>query len=463
MIDNKPDEAFSEFRDVGKRGSNTFLHDVEIAVEDNKYGPSWDKFIECLVNGHIFSIITSRGHEPESIRKAIEWIINDILSDDQKYEMYQNCLKFVYLYNVNKKYDGIPKNEVFTENPLIKDYLDVCGYYGIQSKWFISKFGDNTPEKAKGIAMRDFVSKIDKFGKEVGGKVSVGFSDDDLKFSEHIEKLFRDELSLKYVMTYNVYDTSGRGMKKTKITTEALDEIRRKKDELRWELRESSNTGSDPGKDSSVLPFTKWGNMTTRLYPSNQDNRQDDYAHQFNVNYNQDLDLYTQYGYSRKKEINEKVFGWKNRHLLGGDSVGDSMSKKSNKANTVIVTHVKKKKKKEEQTEAELQAILKKEVKELTAYVKNKNEFMVTEYIKCLSTVTFNKENQAIYKKLNVKSDDCCFPEDGDIGNVTDFYVSASKNIYCLFHWKKKVVNYVKGQEVKYIDAKCVINYKGLA
>ena len=153
LIDNKPDEAFSEFRDVGKRGSNTFLHDVEIAVEDNKYGPSWDKFIECLVNGHIFSIITSRGHEPESIRKAIEWIINDILSDDQKYEMYQNCLKFVYLYNVNKKYDGIPKNEVFTENPLIKDYLDVCGYYGIQSKWFISKFGDNTPEKAKGIAM----------------------------------------------------------------------------------------------------------------------------------------------------------------------------------------------------------------------------------------------------------------------------------------------------------------------
>ena len=221
IINNNPDEAFIEFRDAGERGEDTFLDDVKIAVENGNFAPSWDKFIKCLTDGSIFAIITSRGHEPYSIRKAIEWIIDNFLTEDQKYEMYQNCLKFVYLYNVDKNYNRIPSGN-FSKTPLIEDYLNCCGYYGIQSDWFVSEFGNNTPEKSKGLAVEDFIEKIDKFGKSIGWKVSVGFSDDDVKFSEHIEKLFRNELSLRYIMDYNIYDTSGREIKKTKITNESF-------------------------------------------------------------------------------------------------------------------------------------------------------------------------------------------------------------------------------------------------
>jgi hypothetical protein len=60
LVNNNPDEAFSEFRDSGHRGESAFIEDVKLALSKNQYGPSWDSFIDCLKEGALFSIITAR-------------------------------------------------------------------------------------------------------------------------------------------------------------------------------------------------------------------------------------------------------------------------------------------------------------------------------------------------------------------------------------------------------------------
>ena len=37
------------------------------------------------------------------MRKTVEWIIDNVLTDDQKQTLYSHCLKFAYLYDSSKK------------------------------------------------------------------------------------------------------------------------------------------------------------------------------------------------------------------------------------------------------------------------------------------------------------------------------------------------------------------------
>ena len=57
LRNNDPTQAFSEFRDTGKRGSKAFLEDTIEAIDKGEFGPSWDAFIEYLSKGTIFSIM----------------------------------------------------------------------------------------------------------------------------------------------------------------------------------------------------------------------------------------------------------------------------------------------------------------------------------------------------------------------------------------------------------------------
>ena len=119
--------AFRNFRDDAD--DTIFKTDVEraIALGDKGKAPAWNKFIKCLTNGAFFAIITARGHEPESIRKGIEYIIDNVLDDDQTQEMYNNLLKFAHLFKI-ADVDSLPRilNGVASENLLVKNYLDLC-------------------------------------------------------------------------------------------------------------------------------------------------------------------------------------------------------------------------------------------------------------------------------------------------------------------------------------------------
>src|SRR5690606_35019183 len=130
-------------------------------------GPSWEDFIECLINGSLFSIITARGHESNTMRLGIEWIIDNVMSNDDLYEMYNNLLKFTYLFKEEDSFDRILRGKP-SDNKLFKLYLDNCDFVGVSAP---SRGGSPAnPEVAKEEALMDFKGKIDKFAKSIGVK-----------------------------------------------------------------------------------------------------------------------------------------------------------------------------------------------------------------------------------------------------------------------------------------------------
>jgi hypothetical protein len=256
---NDPDEAFSEFRDFGPRGETAFLEDVKSAISQNKLGPSWDDFIECLVNGSIFSIITARGHESEPMRVGIEWIIDNVLTDDNIYEMHNNLLKFAYLFREEGEFDRILKGKP-SENELVKLYLDNCDFIGVSAP---SKGGSpDNPEKAKEEALLEFKAKIDKFAATLGVKAKIGFSDDDLGNVKHVEDLIDN---LNHEKFPNIVHYVVKGTKDPENITKKVKS-----------LTETSHQA--PGLESSIMPFTQFNNMTNRLHPKGPENRQNDFA-----------------------------------------------------------------------------------------------------------------------------------------------------------------------------------------
>lgn len=212
------DESFEEFRDWGKKGDDTFLIDFKHAVLNKDFGPSWDKFIECLVNGYLFAIITSRGHHPKNIKKAIEWLI---------YEYGLNNFKNLKLKNIDKNEsfeDQMINNllmyqELFGDDheDIINEYLDLCPVYTISSPYFKKKFGDLPPEEAKRLSIRDFNKKVKNYANKIGVDAKLGFSDDDPRFVKSAIEEFTSLMKKSKNIKYTVFDTSNRGFKKIKL------------------------------------------------------------------------------------------------------------------------------------------------------------------------------------------------------------------------------------------------------
>jgi hypothetical protein len=267
LRNNDPVISFSGFRDNGPRGSNSFIEDVKIAIDKKDFGPSWEKFLNCLKDGSIFSIITARGHEPETIKKAVEYIIDTILSDDDQHLLYNNCLKHAYIFGHNTNFDRIPKGDI-SKTKLIQTYLEHCDFYGVSSQSFASQFGEasaSNPEKAKEMALEQFIEKCNDFGKKVGAKsVSIGFSDDDPKNVDHVRKYFKEKSSLSdnlsHELKLSLHKTTDRNIKGGEITKF------RKGEEKSNELTVSTQA---PGMASSIMSFSSFNNQGSRLFPSN--------------------------------------------------------------------------------------------------------------------------------------------------------------------------------------------------
>ena len=223
---------FVEFEDWGPRGDDTFLYDFKNTVKNKEFGPSWSKFIECLVNGNIFSIITSRGHHPKNIRKAIEWLI---------YEYGLDNFKNLPIKNVDKSEsfeDQMIKNllnyhELFGTSPdyVIDEYLELCPIYTISSPYFKKNFGmglfgftklteeeiksanyvmsSEIADVSKKIALRDFNAVVKEYADKLGVRAKYGFSDDDPKFVKAAADEFLNLKDKNTNIDYSVFDTGG--------------------------------------------------------------------------------------------------------------------------------------------------------------------------------------------------------------------------------------------------------------
>lgn len=262
------DNAFSEFRDSGPRGDNAFIEDMKTAISNDKFGPAWDDFIECLVNGCLFAIITARGHEAPTMRKGVEWIIDNILTEDQVYEMYNNLGKFLYLFkNSNTKFDRILRG-VPSQNTVIKDYLDKCDYVGVSAP---SRGGSPAnPEKAKEDALMEFNDRVNQYAKSIGREAKIGFSDDDLRNVKHVEDLIKNLHKERFS---NIASIVVKGTKDPNNITKTIRTF------------ESEGIA---GLEASIVPFTSFnvaqGGPSGNFTPGGNEDRQDDYANVFRKN-----------------------------------------------------------------------------------------------------------------------------------------------------------------------------------
>ena len=207
---NIANEAFSEFRDWGERGEKAFPDDTIYAIKNNNFGPVWDIFIECLIGGHIFMIVTARGHEPNTIKSAVKWIIDNYLNNHQKNDMEENLRKFNALFEIN--------DAIWDFEDLVNNYLDLCYYIGICSEYFrelfnLEKDTKIETEKFKAMAIRYFTKSVNEYGKKINRRVKVGFSDDDPATVQHVYKYLKDKLWYEIPIDYYVFHTKD-GIKK---------------------------------------------------------------------------------------------------------------------------------------------------------------------------------------------------------------------------------------------------------
>ena len=200
------DDPFRNFRTDGDK---QFKVDAMIA----KTGPAWSDFVEAINNGSIFSIITARGHNPQSLKDVV---YNLIVSD------HNGINKDLLVKNL-RKYRDIVGMEDKSDMELIKDYLDMNRYYPVT-------FGQGSaanPEELKVLAMKEFLSYVKAQAKELGKKLyikdeiankfipSIGFSDDDIRNVEVMSKHFEDEPALKTYSTAGGIKTRYSGNDKT--------------------------------------------------------------------------------------------------------------------------------------------------------------------------------------------------------------------------------------------------------
>lgn len=211
ILNGDPAAAFSEFRDNGPRGKEAFLLDVKKAIAEDRYAPAWEDFIECLTSGAIFAIITARGHEADGMRPGIEYIIDNVLTDEQKQEMYNHLLAYLYMFK-DENIDNVPKllEDLSTpsKDPIVKAYLDNCDLIGVSAP---SRSGSaSNPEKAKEDALMQFADKADRFAKMVGKNAKIGFSDDDPGNVKHITDLAKNLHHERFanIISFTVKDTN---------------------------------------------------------------------------------------------------------------------------------------------------------------------------------------------------------------------------------------------------------------
>ena len=199
---------------------SSFLRDAEKAIHHNSFAPSYKKFIEALTHANPFAINTARGHTPKALKEGVKIFINMVLSSEEKNMLIKNIQK------------ELPKGLTKSLNAeqLLELYLDEKGeYYPVSSEEFGERFGievkggASNPEHSKQIAIEHFVKKLlDSVKKYVVNgkykKISLGFSDDDVRNVKAVHKFISEQLSKMYPeVHFVIYDTSEGGKKKMVI------------------------------------------------------------------------------------------------------------------------------------------------------------------------------------------------------------------------------------------------------
>jgi len=196
-------DAFREFRDE----TGDFAGDLAKVMAGSSWkAPAFEAFKQAMIEGRLFAIVTSRGHEDETMRKAVTGFVDKILSKEEKETMQRSLREFC----------GLAGREV-ADADLLSDFFSLCHFKGVSNPEYVKKTGVKGTEEGKKVAIRSFVKAVFDMNQEAFGKqgktvasISFGMSDDDRKNVETVDALMRDELSqAKYPIPvkFVVFDT----------------------------------------------------------------------------------------------------------------------------------------------------------------------------------------------------------------------------------------------------------------
>lgn len=169
------DFAPEPFRNFRVSGDKQFLKDIMSA----KPAASWDDFVECINSASIFAIITARGHNPLTLKKAVYKYIMSNHDGIDSGAVIKNIRKYNKIF------------QKYNKDSSIKGYLDLCKFYPVS---FGPMASMASPEEAKVTALREFVEYCEKINK--GMPIKIGFSDDDKRNIDLIEKHFSEPRAL---------------------------------------------------------------------------------------------------------------------------------------------------------------------------------------------------------------------------------------------------------------------------
>jgi hypothetical protein len=160
-------------------------------------GPAWSDFVDAVNNGCIFSIITARGHNPDTLKESCYNMIISNKNGLRRDELLSNLEKFRDFEDTNKK-------------NMILDYLDLCRFYPVTYK---TKSGIEIP-RLKSIAMKKFIQYIKDYSNQIKeksflkNKISNSFnprleySDNDEKNIKELESRFKKEINSNFLNLY---------------------------------------------------------------------------------------------------------------------------------------------------------------------------------------------------------------------------------------------------------------------
>jgi len=210
------EKAFVEFQDYADEGESRFLRDTRLSLERvlsgaTKPGPSFETLRETLREGRLFAIVTARGHEPESLKKAVSLFVDLVLTPPEKEEMLSN------LRGYRACFDHLA--EFGTDEEELAYYLSLNRYHAVTNPAFKqwmrqASGGRGSSENAKQFAIRDFVEHVIRILSRTGADtqhrpISVGFSDDDVGNVAAVERYIQEELAKRFPgIKFCVYDTS---------------------------------------------------------------------------------------------------------------------------------------------------------------------------------------------------------------------------------------------------------------
>lgn len=193
------------FRYFRTAGDSKFMKDIENAPLVR--GP-WSDFVEAINNGSVFSIITARGHHPNTLKKGVLKLILMGRGGLDKEKLVESLIKYREIMGLKPVTD---------ENWLIRDYLDRCKFYPVS-------YGDGSatnPEEGKVNAMEEFINYVKRMSFRLQKKEyqfindisnnfvpkmpMVGFSDDDIRNVDVMKKHFEKKPD-NILRTYHTKD-----------------------------------------------------------------------------------------------------------------------------------------------------------------------------------------------------------------------------------------------------------------